>query len=135
MFARSDRSRWPRSIGADERQAIGRGQRLASARRPGAVRTDEHEPHPDEGAVARRERTRSDLANKTIQALFRAEDDQIEPPGQAISPEEYRSTLLNRQNDTPLDGLEELIVALHDIGEVLPRLRRSGVTPFCVSCA
>jgi hypothetical protein len=66
--------------------------------------------------------------DKTIQALFRAEDDQIELPGQAISPEEYRSTLLNRQNDTPLDGLEELIVALHDIGEVLPRLRRSNRT-------
>jgi len=28
---------------------------------------------------------------------------------------------LNRQMDTPLDGLEELIVALHDIGEVLER--------------
>ncbi len=27
----------------------------------------------------------------------------------------------NRQNDTPLDGLEELIVALHDIGEILNR--------------
>jgi len=57
----------------------------------------------------------------SIQALFRAEDDQIELPGRAISPEEYRGTLLNRQNDAPLDGLEELIVALHDIGEVLER--------------
>ena len=35
--------------------------------------------------------------------------------------EEYRGILLNRQNDTPMDGLEELIVALHDIGEVLQR--------------
>ena len=57
----------------------------------------------------------------SVQALFRAEDDQIELPGQAISAEEYRGTLLNRQNDTPLDGLEELIIALHDIGEVLER--------------
>jgi transcriptional regulator with XRE-family HTH domain len=57
----------------------------------------------------------------SVQALFRAEDDQIELPGRAISPEEYRGTLLNRQNDTPLDGLEELIVALHDIGAVLQR--------------
>jgi transcriptional regulator with XRE-family HTH domain len=57
----------------------------------------------------------------SVQALFRAEDDQIELPGRAISPEEYRGILLNRQNDTPLDGLEELIVALHDIGEVLER--------------
>ena len=57
----------------------------------------------------------------SVQALFRAEDDQIELPGRAISLEEYRGTLLNRQNGTPLDGLEELIVALHDIGEVLER--------------
>src|SRR5690348_11300877 len=51
----------------------------------------------------------------SVQALFRAEGDQIELPGRAISAEAYRGTLLNRQNDTPLDGLEELIVALHDI--------------------
>ena len=57
----------------------------------------------------------------SVQALFRAEDDQIELPGRAISPEEYRGILLNRQNDTPLDGLEELIVALNDIGEILER--------------
>jgi transcriptional regulator with XRE-family HTH domain len=57
----------------------------------------------------------------SVQALFRAEDDPIELPGQAVSPEEYRGILLNRQKDTPLDGLEELIVALHDIGEVLDR--------------
>ena len=57
----------------------------------------------------------------SVQALFRAEGDQIELPGRAISPEEYRGILLNRQNDTPLDGLEELIVALHDISEVLER--------------
>jgi transcriptional regulator with XRE-family HTH domain len=57
----------------------------------------------------------------SVQALFRAEDDQIELPGRAVSPEEYRGALLNRQNDAPLDGLEELIVALHDIGEILQR--------------
>jgi transcriptional regulator with XRE-family HTH domain len=57
----------------------------------------------------------------SVQALFRAEGEQIELPGRAISPEDYRGVLLNRQNDTPLDGLEELIVALHDIGEVLQR--------------
>jgi transcriptional regulator with XRE-family HTH domain len=57
----------------------------------------------------------------SVQALFRAENGEIELPGRAISSEEYRGTLLNRQNDTPLDGLEELIVALHDIGEVLER--------------
>jgi transcriptional regulator with XRE-family HTH domain len=57
----------------------------------------------------------------SVQALFRAEDDPIELPGRAISPEEYRGILLNRQQDSPLDGLEELIVALHDISEVLER--------------
>ena len=57
----------------------------------------------------------------SIQALFRAEDDQIELPGRVISGEEYRGTLLNRENDSPLDGLEELISALHDIGEILER--------------
>lgn len=57
----------------------------------------------------------------SVQALFRAENEQIDLPGRAIAPEEYRGTLLNRQNDTPLDGLEELIVALRDIGEILDR--------------
>jgi transcriptional regulator with XRE-family HTH domain len=57
----------------------------------------------------------------SVQALFRAEDDRIELPGRAISPEEYRGILLNRDKDAPLDGLEELIVALHDISEVLER--------------
>jgi transcriptional regulator with XRE-family HTH domain len=57
----------------------------------------------------------------SVQALFRADNEQIELPGRAIVPDEYRGILLNRQNDTPLDGLEELIVALHDIGEVLER--------------
>ena len=61
------------------------------------------------------------VLDTSVQALFRAGHDQIELPGLAISPEEYRGTLLNRQNDTPLDGLEELIVALNDIGEILER--------------
>jgi hypothetical protein len=39
----------------------------------------------------------------SVQALFRAEDDPIELVGRAISPEEYRSILLNRQ-DTPWTG-------------------------------
>jgi hypothetical protein len=41
------------------------------------------------------------------------------PPG--LSPEEYRGILLSRDRDAPLDGVEEMIVALHDIGEVLSR--------------
>ena len=61
------------------------------------------------------------VLDTSVQALFRAEDDPVELPGRAISLEEYRGILLNRQNDTPLDGLEELIVALNDIGEILRR--------------
>jgi hypothetical protein len=61
------------------------------------------------------------VLDTSVQALFRAESEQVELPGRAVAPEEYRGILLNRQNDAPLDGLEELIVALHDIGEVLQR--------------
>jgi transcriptional regulator with XRE-family HTH domain len=61
------------------------------------------------------------VLDTSVQALFRAEDDHVELPGRAIPPQEYRGILLNRQNDAPLDGLEELIVALNDIGEILER--------------
>ena len=61
------------------------------------------------------------VLDTSVQALFRAEHDQIELPGHAVSPEEYRGILLNREKGAPLDGLEELIVALDDIGEVLAR--------------
>ncbi len=61
------------------------------------------------------------VLDTSVQALFRAEDDHVELPGRAIPPHEYRGILLNRQNDAPLDGLEELIVALNDIGEILER--------------
>jgi len=65
VSARSDRRRRQGSIGTDERQVISRGRSLARPQRPGAVRTHEHEPPPDEGAVARHEQLRSDLANET----------------------------------------------------------------------
>jgi transcriptional regulator with XRE-family HTH domain len=61
------------------------------------------------------------VLDTSVQALFRAEDDHVELPGRTIPPQEYRGILLNRQNDAPLDGLEELIVALNDIGEILER--------------
>ena len=57
----------------------------------------------------------------SVQILFRAENGQIELPGRAVSPEEYRGILLNREKNAPLDGVEEMIIALHDIGEVLSR--------------
>lgn len=61
------------------------------------------------------------VLDTSVQGLFRAESGPVELPGRAITPEDYRGILVNRQNDSPLDGLEELIVALHDIGEVLQR--------------
>ncbi|MFC4116274.1 helix-turn-helix domain-containing protein [Nonomuraea zeae] len=57
----------------------------------------------------------------SIPALFRVEDGGVELPGRAVSPEDYRSVLLSRERESPLDGLEELIVALHDIEAVLSR--------------
>jgi len=57
----------------------------------------------------------------SVPALFLAEDEQIELPGATVSPEDYRALLLYAGHDVPLDGVEELIVALHDIGEVLSR--------------
>ena len=57
----------------------------------------------------------------SVQGLFRAENEQIELPRRAVSPQEYRSVLLSREKEAPLDGIEEMIVALHDIGEILSR--------------
>jgi transcriptional regulator with XRE-family HTH domain len=57
----------------------------------------------------------------SVPALFLAEDERIELPGATVSPEDYRAILLYAGHDAPLDGVEELIVALHDIGEVLAR--------------
>jgi transcriptional regulator with XRE-family HTH domain len=61
------------------------------------------------------------VLDASVQALFRAEDVGIELPGGAVSREDYRGILLSREPDMPLDGVEELIIALHDIGEVLSR--------------
>ncbi|MHC3467950.1 helix-turn-helix domain-containing protein [Streptomyces sp. 7R007] len=59
----------------------------------------------------------------SIPALFVADtgEEPIEMPGRPVSPEEYRAVLLHADKDTPLDGVEELISALHDIEEVLSR--------------
>ncbi|GAA1645971.1 helix-turn-helix transcriptional regulator [Nonomuraea sp. NPDC048892] len=61
------------------------------------------------------------VLDTSVQVLFRAEDVGIELPGGAVSREDYRGILLSREPDMPLDGVEELIIALHDIGEVLSR--------------
>ncbi|HEX4091479.1 MAG TPA: helix-turn-helix domain-containing protein [Trebonia sp.] len=57
----------------------------------------------------------------SVQTLFRADDEPIELPRRAVTAPEYRGILLSRDPEAPLDGVEELIVALHDIGEVLAR--------------
>jgi transcriptional regulator with XRE-family HTH domain len=57
----------------------------------------------------------------SVPALFLADSRQIELPGQTVSAEDYRAILLYAGDDAPLDGVEELIVALHDIAEVLSR--------------
>jgi transcriptional regulator with XRE-family HTH domain len=57
----------------------------------------------------------------SVPALFLTDADQLELPGATISAEDYRGILLYAGNDVPMDGVEELIVALHDIAEVLSR--------------
>jgi transcriptional regulator with XRE-family HTH domain len=57
----------------------------------------------------------------SVPALFLADADQLELPGATVSAEDYRGILLYAGNDVPMDGVEELIVALHDIAEVLSR--------------
>jgi transcriptional regulator with XRE-family HTH domain len=57
----------------------------------------------------------------SVPALFLSDADQLELPGATISAEDYRGILLYAGNDAPIDGVEELIVALHDIAEVLSR--------------
>ncbi|WP_059009718.1 helix-turn-helix domain-containing protein [Streptomyces specialis] len=68
------------------------------------------------------------VLDTSVPALFLAEPEPgsgepagIDLPGGTVSPEEYRGILLHDAKDAPLDGIEELLVALHDIGEVLSR--------------
>src|SRR5260370_39302148 len=57
----------------------------------------------------------------SVPALFLADTEPIELPGAALSPEDYRGILLYAGSEAPLDGIEELLVALHDIAEILSR--------------
>ena len=57
----------------------------------------------------------------SVPALFLTDAEQIELPGAAISAEDYRGILLYAGDDAPLDGIEELLVALHDIKQILSR--------------
>ncbi len=81
-----------------------------------------HQAERGQRAFTAAELTSLALALDTsVQVLFRAEDGPVGLPGRAVSAEQYRGILLNREKDTPLDGIEETIIALHDIGEVLAR--------------
>ncbi|MGD0706666.1 MAG: helix-turn-helix transcriptional regulator [Trebonia sp.] len=57
----------------------------------------------------------------SIPALFLADTEPIELPGMTITAEDYRAILLYAGDKVPVDGLEELIVALGDFAEVLSR--------------
>ena len=64
---------WGRgAFGGDERQEVGRGQRLAVRCEQGAIRTDEHAPAGSRGAVVTHEQVRSKVANKTIRSCHTA---------------------------------------------------------------
>ena len=66
-------------------------------------------------------RRRSLALDTSVPALFLADVAPIELPGAAVSAEDYRGILLYAGDDAPLDGIEELLVALHDIGQILSR--------------
>jgi transcriptional regulator with XRE-family HTH domain len=57
----------------------------------------------------------------SVPALFLTDDAHIELPGAAVSAEDYRGILLYAGDDAPLDGIDELLVALHDIRHILSR--------------
>jgi transcriptional regulator with XRE-family HTH domain len=57
----------------------------------------------------------------SVPVLLHADVEPVELPGTTLTADEYRALLLPVAKDAPLDGVEELILALHDIGEVLAR--------------
>ena len=57
----------------------------------------------------------------SVPALFFAEGAPVELPGAVISAEDYRAILLHAGDGAPMDGVEELLVALRDIGQILSR--------------
>jgi hypothetical protein len=61
------------------------------------------------------------LTPEHVPALFLADAAHIELPGAAVSAEDYQGILLYAGDDAPLDGIGELLVALHDIRQILSR--------------
>jgi len=70
LFARTDRSRGLPDHWHRRETGAGTGQRLPLCWWPRAVRTDEHRPRRSEGAVTGHEQLRSELTNKTTQAII-----------------------------------------------------------------
>jgi transcriptional regulator with XRE-family HTH domain len=57
----------------------------------------------------------------SVPALLLTDAERIELPGGSVAAQDYRAILLPASADGPLDGVDELIAALHDISEVLSR--------------
>ena len=57
----------------------------------------------------------------SVPALFLADAAPIELPRAVVSAEDYQGILLYAGEDAPLDGIEQLLEALHDIGQILSR--------------
>ena len=57
----------------------------------------------------------------SVPALFLAGAAPVELPGAVVSAEDYQGILLYAGDEAPLDGIEELLVALHDIRQILSR--------------
>jgi transcriptional regulator with XRE-family HTH domain len=57
----------------------------------------------------------------SVPALFLTDDTQIELPGAVVSAQDYHGILLYAGDDAPLDGMDELLVALNDIRHILSR--------------
>jgi len=57
----------------------------------------------------------------SVPALFLTDEAHVELPGAAIPAQDYRGILLFAGDDAPLDGIDELLVALRDIRHILSR--------------
>ena len=57
----------------------------------------------------------------SVPALFLAGAGPVELPGAAVSAEDYQAILLYAGDEAPRDGIEELLVALHDMRQILSR--------------
>lgn len=57
----------------------------------------------------------------SVPALLHTDAEGVELPGCVIEAQDYRAILLPITAEGPLDGVDEVIAALHDISEVLSR--------------